>query len=58
MESKILSTKKHKKEIILKKVTEILKENGIVILPTDTVYGLMTSIFNHIGQKQIYKLKK
>lgn len=57
MESKILSTKKHKKEIILKKVTEILKENGIVILPTDTVYGLMTSIFNHIGQKQIYKLK-
>lgn len=57
MESKILNTKKEKKEQLIKEVVEILEKNGIIVLPTDTVYGIMTSVFNQSGQKQIYKLK-
>ncbi|MGE4384589.1 MAG: L-threonylcarbamoyladenylate synthase [Endomicrobiaceae bacterium] len=57
MKSKILNTNKENKRIIIKETINILESGGIVVLPTDTVYGIMTSIFNQSGQKQIYKLK-
>ena len=57
MKTKILSTKKESNEFVIETTNDILKNKGIVVLPTDTVYGLMTSVFNFEGQKQIYKLK-
>lgn len=57
MKTKIISTKKESQKEIIEITNDILKNKGIVVLPTDTVYGLMTSVFNFDGQKQIYKLK-
>lgn len=57
MKTKIISTKKESKGFIIETTNNILKNKGIVVLPTDTVYGIMTSVFNFDGQKQIYKLK-
>lgn len=57
MKTKIISTKKESQQQIIEVTNDILKNKGIVVLPTDTVYGLMTSVFNFDGQKQIYKLK-
>ena len=57
MKTKIISTKKESNEFIIETTNDILKNKGIVVLPTDTVYGIMTSVFNFEGQKQIYKLK-
>lgn len=58
MKSKVLNAKLEKKEKVVSEVAEILKDNGIAVLPTDTVYGIMTGVFNLKGQKQIYRLKK
>lgn len=57
MKTKVLSTKTENKTKLISEVVEILQQKGIVVLPTDTVYGVMTSIFNQEGQKNIYKLK-
>lgn len=57
MKTKVLSTKTENKKKLISEVVEILQQKGIVVLPTDTVYGVMTSIFNHEGQKTIYHLK-
>ena len=57
MKTKIINTKKESKTFVIETTNEILKNKGIVVLPTDTVYGIMTSVFNFDGQKQIYKLK-
>ena len=57
MKTRILSIKKESKDFIIETTNDILKNKGIVVLPTDTVYGIMTSVFNFEGQKQIYKLK-
>ena len=42
---------------LIETVNNVLKNKGIVVLPTDTVYGIMTSVFNFNGQKKIYELK-
>ena len=57
MKTKVLNTKKESKDFVIETTNDILKNKGIVVLPTDTVYGIMTSVFNFDGQKQIYKLK-
>ncbi|MDR2623727.1 MAG: threonylcarbamoyl-AMP synthase [Methanobrevibacter sp.] len=36
----------------------ILSEGGVVIYPTDTVYGLGVNIFDGCAVKKVYKLKK
>lgn len=41
----------------IKKASEVLKKGGVVVLPTDTVYGLAAGAFNLDAQKKIYKLK-
>ncbi|AGR42419.1 L-threonylcarbamoyladenylate synthase [Spiroplasma diminutum] len=41
----------------IKLATTLLKENKVVILPTDTIYGL-SAIFNEENEKQINLIKK
>ena len=53
MKTKLINTKKETSENIVEQVNNVLKNKGIVVLPTDTVYGIMTSVFNFDGQKNI-----
>ncbi|MFA8342568.1 MAG: L-threonylcarbamoyladenylate synthase [Rhodothermaceae bacterium] len=39
------------------KAVEVLKKGGIIIYPTDTVYGIGCDIFNHEAVKTIYQIK-
>jgi len=43
---------------LIKKAADILRNGGIVIYPTDTVYGLGCSLFNKKGIEKIYRIKK
>ena len=42
----------------LKETAKIIKNGGIVIFPTETVYGIGTNGFNEDGIRRIYELKK
>jgi len=42
----------------MKKITDILKNNGVAILPTDTIYGLVGSALNKETVQRIYKIRK
>src|SRR5258706_6599536 len=37
---------------------ELLRAGGVIIYPTDTVYGIGCSIFNTKAIERIYKIKK
>lgn len=39
------------------KAVEILKNDGLVVLPTDTLYGLIGSVFSKKAVEKIYKIK-
>jgi len=39
-------------------VIEILKDGGIIVYPTDTIYGVGCDIFNKKAVEKIYQLKK
>ena len=41
-----------------KKIIEILKKDGVGVLPTDTLYGLIGSAFSKKAINRIYKIKK
>ena len=41
-----------------KKIIEILKNNGVGVLPTDTLYGLVGSAMSKKAVERIYRLKK
>jgi tRNA threonylcarbamoyl adenosine modification protein (Sua5/YciO/YrdC/YwlC family) len=43
---------------IIQKVVEILKEGGVIIYPTDTIYGLGCDLYNKEAIKRIYRIKK
>ena len=43
---------------IIGKVVKILKKDGVVVLPTDTVYGLMADATNKKAVGKIFKIKK
>ncbi|HUN54312.1 MAG TPA: L-threonylcarbamoyladenylate synthase [Smithella sp.] len=43
---------------LIKKAAEILRQGGIVIYPTDTVYGLGCDLSNKKGIEKIYEIKK
>jgi L-threonylcarbamoyladenylate synthase len=47
----------HSRDIILASV-ELLHSGGVVIFPTETVYGLGCLWRNHAGRERIYELKK
>lgn len=42
----------------LNKVVHILKQGGIVIFPTETVYGIGANAFNEQSVKKIYEVKE
>ena len=43
---------------LIKKVVDVVKNGGLIIYPTDTVYGLGCSIFNKKAMQRLYKIKK
>ena len=42
----------------LKKAIEIIKKGGVVVCPTDTVYGLIADVKDKTAVKKIFKIKK
>lgn len=42
----------------IKKIAQIIKNGGIVIMPTDTVYGIVGDALNENVIKKIYQVKK
>lgn len=42
----------------IKKASEIIRRNGIVIYPTETVYGIGASIFSPEALERIFEIKK
>jgi L-threonylcarbamoyladenylate synthase len=43
---------------LISKTTNIIKNGGVVVVPTDTVYGLMCDAANKEAVGNIYKIKK
>jgi len=43
---------------LVKKAVECLRNGGVIIYPTDTVYGLGCDLFNKKGIEKIYDIKK
>lgn len=48
---------KNPNEKSLDKVVEVLKKGGLIIYPTDTVYGLGCDITNHKAMEKVAKIK-
>ena len=42
----------------IKQITQIIRQSGVVIYPTDTIYGFGCDIFCPDAIKQIYKIKQ
>jgi L-threonylcarbamoyladenylate synthase len=42
----------------LSEIIKILKNDGIGVIPTDTIYGLVGSAFSKVAINRIYKIKK
>jgi len=47
-----------KTDDILKIIIEFLKKGGIIVCPTDTVYGFLADVANKKAVEKIYKIKK
>jgi tRNA threonylcarbamoyl adenosine modification protein (Sua5/YciO/YrdC/YwlC family) len=43
---------------LIKKAADILRDGGVIIYPTDTVYGLGCDLFNKKGIEKIYDIKR
>jgi tRNA threonylcarbamoyl adenosine modification protein (Sua5/YciO/YrdC/YwlC family) len=43
---------------LIKKAIDVLRGGGVIIYPTDTVYGLGCDLFNKRGIEKIYEIKK
>ncbi len=43
---------------LVRKAVEILQKGGLVIYPTDTVYGLGCALFNKKGTERIYEIRR
>jgi len=41
----------------INRAVEVLRKGGVIIYPTDTVYGLGCDIYNHEAVKRIYEIK-
>jgi L-threonylcarbamoyladenylate synthase len=48
----------HNNSLIHKKVANVLIRGGVVIVPTETVYGFAVNAFDLNAQKKVYILKK
>ena len=42
---------------LLNQIAECLKNGGVIIYPTDTIYGLGCDIYNHKAIQRICKIK-
>jgi L-threonylcarbamoyladenylate synthase len=42
----------------IKTASDIIKKNGIVIYPSETVYGIGANIFSNIALEKVFKIKK
>ena len=42
---------------LIKQVVECLKDGGVIVYPTDTIYGLGCDIFQHKAVERICKIK-
>ena len=49
---------KHIKEEYIREASRILNSGGLVILPTETVYGVGASMFNQKAIARLYEIKK
>lgn len=49
---------KKPEENVIETVINILREGGIIIYPTDTVYGIGANIYNENAIKKVYSIKK
>jgi len=43
---------------VVNKAIEVLKDNGVIIFPTDTIYGLGAALSSKKGIERIYQIKK
>ena len=43
---------------LVRKAVDVLKDGGVIIYPTDTVYGLGCDLSNKRGIERIYDIKK
>ena len=43
---------------LIKKVVDVLRDGGVIIYPTDTVYGLGCDLSNKKGIERIYEIKR
>lgn len=43
---------------LIKKAVDVLRDGGVIIYPTDTVYGLGCDLSNKKGIEKIYEIKK
>ncbi len=43
---------------LIRKAIEVLNEGGIIVYPTDTVYGIGCDLFNKRAIEKIYEIKK
>lgn len=43
---------------LVRRVTEVLTQGGVIAYPTDTIYGIGCDIFNKKGVKKIYQIKQ
>ncbi len=43
---------------LIRKAIEVLKDGGIIVYPTDTVYGIGCDLFNKRAIEKIYEIKK
>ncbi len=43
---------------LIRKATDVLRDGGVIIYPTDTVYGLGCSLSNKRGIERIYEIKR
>ena len=55
---KYLDLKEDKDYAKLEKIGEIIKKGGIVVFPTETVYGIGTNALNEDAVKRLYETKK
>jgi L-threonylcarbamoyladenylate synthase len=47
----------HPEKSVLQRVVDVVMAGGVVVMPTDTVYGLAASAFNRAAASRIFRLK-
>lgn len=57
MSKRIFIDRKHPDGDVIDQVVEALEEGGVIVYPTDTIYGLGCDIFNRDAVKRIYDIK-